>query len=545
MRNVSVDDNELTLQFRRGYDLIQMCHAFKHADTEIDQRVAVIENSVFRTNEQLRVIRKMDRELDESFKAMQKRLIDIFIAKLQNVLDRLSRVAERRTDDAGGEQYKIKRSKYAIVKKHLDSAIDDLERWQGRFDPTWKLVILRSGGQTVDVVLSESHQEQSKPTALPKLKDMGFLRRIIQGGKSSGVSVYLPANQLTGMQSQQIPYSTATVYCQDSPRRFYVVDTVDVGQPYISKSMEKAVTKSVRDLAEKLYFVDPAESTRLGLLQCRGFVKQDESGFRFVFRQPQDSDASWPPRSLRSMLFAASEHSLSERLNLAKQLARAVSYVHTLGFVHKNIRPETIIGFWINGRSVDLECAFLTGFGQLRAESGPTSLIGDAEWEKNLYRHPDRQGVHPEEEYVMQHDIYSLGVCLLEIGLWRSFVSYDTSKSPPRIGLLGSLANPRSPSESKAALVQMAKKQLPSKVGNKYCDIVVNCLTCFDGDNIDFADELQSPDKTGIQIGVRYIEKVGFCSSLSVQDAKRVPDHAGLGRLGDIVLAYDLVAFAW
>ena len=29
----------------------------------------------------------------------------------------------------------------------------------------------------------------------------------------------------------------------------------------------------------------------------------------------------------------------------------------------------------------------------------------------------ERQGVHPEEQLVMQHDIYSLGVCLLEIGL--------------------------------------------------------------------------------------------------------------------------------
>lgn len=27
----------------------------------------------------------------------------------------------------------------------------------------------------------------------------------------------------------------------------------------------------------------------------------------------------------------------------------------------------------------------------------------------------------------MQHDIYSLGICLLEIGLWKSFSSYNDS----------------------------------------------------------------------------------------------------------------------
>jgi hypothetical protein len=30
----------------------------------------------------------------------------------------------------------------------------------------------------------------------------------------------------------------------------------------------------------------------------------------------------------------------------------------------------------------------------------------------------------------MQHDIYSLGVVLLEIGLWESFISYPLQSSP-------------------------------------------------------------------------------------------------------------------
>ena len=30
-------------------------------------------------------------------------------------------------------------------------------------------------------------------------------------------------------------------------------------------------------------------------------------------------------------------------------------------------------------------------------------------WSKNLYRHPNRQGAAPSEDYCMQHDIYGLG----------------------------------------------------------------------------------------------------------------------------------------
>lgn len=33
----------------------------------------------------------------------------------------------------------------------------------------------------------------------------------------------------------------------------------------------------------------------------------------------------------------------------------------------------------------------------------------------------------PEEEYEMRHDVYSLGVCLLEVGLGTSFVSFEAT----------------------------------------------------------------------------------------------------------------------
>jgi hypothetical protein len=38
----------------------------------------------------------------------------------------------------------------------------------------------------------------------------------------------------------------------------------------------------------------------------------------------------------------------------------------------------------------------------------------------------------------MQHDIYSLGVCLLEVGLWKSFIEYPEPDCTPILaGLLG------------------------------------------------------------------------------------------------------------
>ena len=146
-----------------------------------------------------------------------------------------------------------------------------------------------------------------------------------------------------------------------------------------------------------------------------------------MFKIPKE--LSNEPRSLRSYLSSGANHTLTDRFKLAKQLAKSVSYVHTLGFVHKNVRPETILAFQDN-MSV-LDSIFLTGFEKVRVADGRTRLSGDSAWEKNLYRHPHRQGVNPEEAYVMQHDIYSLGVCLLEIGMWESFVSYENDATAP------------------------------------------------------------------------------------------------------------------
>lgn len=104
----------------------------------------------------------------------------------------------------------------------------------------------------------------------------------------------------------------------------------------------------------------------------------------------------------------------------------------------------------------------------------------------------------------MQHDIYSLGVCLLEIGVGRSLICSvpDTALKPvpePSIAADPSIKGLRKRAfETKRALVKMASEQLPPKKGRKFADTVVTCLTCLDktqnsfGDEKDFFDEMGS-----------------------------------------------------
>ena len=96
--------------------------------------------------------------------------------------------------------------------------------------------------------------------------------------------------------------------------------------------------------------------------------------------------------------------SLTDRVKVAKKIATSVSFVHTLGYVHKNIRPEVILGFSRTSGTGSHE-VFLVSFENFRTVDSRTLKSGDSAWKKNLYGHPRRQGLNPNDICTMQHDI--------------------------------------------------------------------------------------------------------------------------------------------
>ncbi|KAJ3520555.1 hypothetical protein NM208_g13659 [Fusarium decemcellulare] len=215
----------------------------------------------------------------------------------------------------------------------------------------------------------------------------------------------------------------------------------------------------------------------------------------------------------------------------ARELAKAVSYVHTFGFVHKTIRPELILTF----SKVDGDlCVFHVGFENFRREYGWTQRRGNEVLDQNLYRHPSRQGAYPREDYLMQHDTYSHGVCLLEIGIWTSLVEYNSRGMCLPTGLL--LGVPPGTTDASLFLLTrgqdkllfLARSSLPQAMGTKYAEIVQTCLTCLEPENGDFGDVREFQDKDGVRVGVRYIEK-----SLGHQDISVIPDSSGGDGGGD------------
>ena len=484
-----------------------MCASVKGAASEIAERVLCIESHWKRTSLQLDFLRCVWQSLDEEHQSIQKQILHVLIGKLaaaDSKIDKLI-IGNKSTASAVKDQRQqligVKRWKYALLKEGLDRTIEDLGAWQKMFDPTWYL-ILRTSNPQIDAELTR-HNEIPSSSLLHSLQK---LRNTLRDNHHQEGSIFLPDDGLRSARIFDIPFSSSKVAQRAGANKFSILDSV----PCPVQGNLQRLTTDVRELARKLKLADPIP---FGLLKCYGVIKDmtpqsaQQMSFTFVFRTVEGLSV---PQSLRASLLAGeANHSLSDRLEIAKELAKSISFVHTLGFVHKNLRPENIL--ISTDRPSSLGHSFLVGFENFRSAEGHTLRHGDSAWEKNLYRHPRRQGLRPDDYYIMQHDIYSLGVCLLEVGMWESLVFCNpdgTYPSSPILGISSEGPSIWDPVRAKNLLVSLTRDVLPIRMGTKYARIVETCLTCLDEDNVDFGDSANFQDADGVLVGVRYIEKV-------------------------------------
>ncbi|KAL7269352.1 hypothetical protein RUND412_007992 [Rhizina undulata] len=251
--------------------------------------------------------------------------------------------------------------------------------------------------------------------------------------------------------------------------------------------------KDIKTLAQKL--AKSENQIRIPLLVGYRHAEPRHS-YELVFALPPSYGS---PKSLHSLLLDATRKapSLTYRLNICKQLANAILFAHNLELVHKNIRPENVI---LLPRQDDnsehsddkteirhFETLLLTNWELVRHLGDATSRVGHDDWKRGIYQHPKRQGKHIESDYSINHDIYSLGVCMLEIFLWRTFVEdgklsqlYQDRAVKLRLVTESTRNNAaqmtRKPSAVYKVLVDIAETELPFFVGDYLTKLVLDCL---------------------------------------------------------------------
>jgi serine/threonine protein kinase len=159
---------------------------------------------------------------------------------------------------------------------------------------------------------------------------------------------------------------------------------------------------------------------------------------------------------------------LSERFDLARRLARSFLELHKARWLHKGFNSSKV--FFIAGHgatSIDLRDPHIGGFDYSRPtginnESLPLCLVPGAE----IYMHPEiRSNLLQTGKYVKyrpSHDLYSLGVVLLEIGTWSRIKAFNK----PNFSI----------SDFHQKLVLIARRNLPHLMGARFEAVVQYCL---------------------------------------------------------------------
>lgn len=300
----------------------------------------------------------------------------------------------------------MKRLKYPLLEKQLKQLVSDLESWHNTFDPSWYL-LARIQHDDVDTLVGkvDADRKDESVAVIKQIRELVQQRHMVRRDQKS---LFVHSDYIIEDRVGIEPTNLKLSKLKQSGQRV-LLDTTT----YPEGTDQRQAMNFVRGLARLLSL---PEMLNLSLLRCLGILELDGNNtetlqYQYIFGLPPlDS----PPSSLRAIL-AEPSPSLDVKVDLVKSLAKALTSLHAAEFVHKNIRPETIIVLEsaYKGKSVP----FLVGFESLRLSEAHSSLISDLAWERNVYRHPSRQGLRPQEYYTMQHDIYSLGVCLLEIGL--------------------------------------------------------------------------------------------------------------------------------
>lgn len=182
------------------------------------------------------------------------------------------------------------------------------------------------------------------------------------------------------------------------------------------------------------------------------------------------------PRSLLSFLQYGGDTDsqnmpgLENRYRLALNVALSVMHLHEMNITHQDINSNNLLFFldkvslasrervW---KGAVIRKPYLTGFHPRVSGSSNQDVDKSAE----CYRHPMLAG-DSKATFEQAHDYYSLGLILLEIGLWMPVQKFWKSRYKP--------------GDFKARLQDIYLKKLSAKCGDGYMNAVRFCMTAAD-----------------------------------------------------------------
>jgi hypothetical protein len=424
---------------------------------------------------------------------------DVLQPEIEKIHDIFAKIP---TENSKWKRLGLKVAWITYRKRQLEAVAAHLRHWSGLFNEL-KGSLSKSLRDRLEVSQDQgvsgcfdSEQMASLRTSFSSLAvaaarmDAPQLRRELTEVHQQGILGGLRSAEYRGatVLIEYKPYDSGT----DADRISYVEE--QIGKLANFLSLADPVATGI--LASAGYIVDP-QMYRFGLLL------KIPRGYELL--QPQQATHLGGPVTLRSIIAQGTpavsdptkisytpRHALDARVSAASMTSVALFFLHSYGWVHENLRTSNILMLAEKqGHRLGPDCSampylgrpFLVGFEGTRTKDGIYSIDGynkvaaseEEKFASDLFQHPDRQGGpgNDQPRYQMNHDLYSLGVVLLEIGLWLPLQKHRSVRK---------LREQQFPNTEerhamvREVLIDLAREKLAVLLGGRYRDIVVKCL---------------------------------------------------------------------
>jgi hypothetical protein len=236
--------------------------------------------------------------------------------------------------------------------------------------------------------------------------------------------------------------------------------------------------RSIYGLVRQFKAANGDYNDKFGVLPCRGFYydkRRRDSGILLIWNLPSPPPGQLPsseePPSLKTLLeelISPSEESPRLFAKVAKCLVRAVYELHLARWYHRSICLNNVIAVDNNW-----DKPYLVGFRTARFTDGHSDPVSRPlmDWKDRYFQHPDRyESIRPTTaRFQMKHDIYSLGVLLLELQKGQHFGSAANAT----LGNCDGVA-------LKKEFVKLAERKDVCLLGEAYIAPIVHCLSSFE-----------------------------------------------------------------
>ncbi|KAK1831487.1 hypothetical protein QBC39DRAFT_351436 [Podospora conica] len=352
-------------------------------------------------------------------------------------------------------------------KRRVQAAVRECEQWNERLVAivqTFVLEDLRAASRAIPDQHVARLKKDADAQALGLSNDIEIAQMTAGDGQNWHTLELFAVALEAHSQSRQVCYGKYD-------GQHVVLDIKTFDRDYSDKSSMEPRPEILSRIGQLAVLLNRRHSVRARLLPCQGFFRlSDRRAIALVFQFPSGCFSA--PTPLRDMLETtkmSEKPSLEARLRLALTLAVALFQFHAVGWVHKSFRSSNILFFPDESPSPSaVDNPYLVGFEYAREDAGFSDNPVYPDIATDIYRHPQTWG-KPTTNFQKMHDIYSLGVVLLEIGLWQPVAALERTQFRDLV---------YSDRFAVQELFQTeAARRLPFGLGSAYAEVVRKCLT--------------------------------------------------------------------